>query len=135
MQISQRKLSRSDILGATASGLCAIHCTLTPLLFAAKPLLEGTAGGHAHGVGFWAVFDYVFLLLSLAAVWFSARHTSHPTIKWILWAAWAVFALGILAEPLGLSFGKWLMYTGSITLVIAHLQNHRYCRSTEENKC
>lgn len=135
MQISQRRLNRSDILGAAASGLCAIHCTLTPLLFAAKPLLEGTVGEHAHGVGFWAVFDYVFLALSLVAVWYSARHTSHTTIKWILWAAWIVFAVGILAEPLELSFGKWLMYTGSITLVIAHLQNYRYCRSNEEDKC
>lgn len=135
MEFTQRKLNRSDLLGAAASGLCAIHCTLTPLLFAAKPILEGTMGEQAHGVGFWAVFDYVFLVLSLAAVWYSARHTSHSTIKWVLWIAWIVFAIGILSEPLELAYGKWLMYIGSITLVVAHLQNYRYCRSREDAVC
>lgn len=135
MEATQRRLNQSDLLGAAASGLCAIHCTLTPLLFAAKPLIEGTMGEHAHGVGFWAVFDYVFLLLSLAAVWYSALHTSHSSIKWVLWIAWVVFAIGILSEPLELAYGKWLMYIGSIALVITHLQNYRYCRSTEGGKC
>lgn len=135
MQITKSRQTRSDLLGAAASGLCAIHCTLTPLLFAAKPLLDGTVGEHAHGGGFWAVFDYVFLLLSLAAVWYSARHTSHPTIKWVLWVSWVVFAIGILAEPLALSFGKWLMYAGSISLVITHLQNYRYCQNADEGNC
>lgn len=50
MEVTHGKLNRSDLLGVAASGLCAIHCTLTPLLFAAKPLLEGTVGEHAHGV-------------------------------------------------------------------------------------
>ena len=130
MEITQKKINRSDLIGAAASGLCAIHCTLTPILFAAKPVLEGTMGVHAHGGGFWAVLDYTFLVLSLAAVWYSARHTNHATIKRILWIAWLVFAAGLLSEPLDLSYGKWLMYIGSVTLVITHLQNYRYCKNT-----
>ena len=125
---TQNKLGRSDILGVTASGLCAIHCTITPILFAAKPVMEGTLGEHAHGSAFWALFDYVFLILSLVAVWYSARHTSLTSIKWVLWAAWLVFAFGLLSEPLEIPYGKWFMYAGSITLVIAHLQNYRYCQ-------
>ena len=125
---TQNKLGRSDILGVTASGLCAIHCTITPILFAAKPVMEGTLGEHAHGSTFWALFDYVFLILSLVAVWYSARHTSLTSIKWVLWAAWLVFAFGLLSEPLEIPYGKWFMYAGSITLVIAHLQNYRYCQ-------
>jgi hypothetical protein len=120
-------LEYSDWLGAAASGLCAIHCTLTPLLFAAKPVLEGSSGEH-HSPGFWAALDYIFLGLSLLAVWYSARHTSHGTVKWVLWAAWIVFAIGLLSEPLELSFGKWLMYAGSISLVIAHLKNYHHCQ-------
>ena len=135
MEIIQKKINRSDLLGAAASGLCAIHCTLTPLFFAAKPVLDGALGEHAHCTGVWAVFDYVFLVLSLAAVWYSARHTNLASIKWILWIAWVVFAVGLLAEPLNFSHGKWLMYTGSIALVITHIQNYRHCQNSEHETC
>ncbi|MEL6277075.1 MAG: MerC domain-containing protein, partial [Bacteroidota bacterium] len=87
MEVTQNKIGRSDLLGVTASGLCAIHCTLTPLLFAAKPVMDTAVGEHAHGSAFWAILDYAFLALSLVAVWYSARHTSHSTIKWVLWGA------------------------------------------------
>ncbi len=135
MEITKKKINQSDLLGAAASGLCAIHCALTPLIFAAKPVLEGAVGEHAHCTGIWAVFDYVFLVLSLVAVWYSARHTGHATIKRILWIAWVVFAVGLLSEPLHLSHGIWLMYAGSITLVITHVQNYKYCQKCKDDVC
>ncbi len=122
------KLNYSDWLGATASSLCAIHCTLTPLVLAAKPVLDSTMGHQHGGHEFWVLLDYLFLVLSLVAVWYSSKHTSHSGIKKVLWAAWVVFAMGLLSESFGFSYGKWFMYAGSITLVIAHLQNHRYCK-------
>ncbi|MEM9650349.1 MAG: MerC domain-containing protein, partial [Bacteroidota bacterium] len=122
------KLSYSDFLGAAASGLCAIHCALTPVIFAARPVLESTMGHHGHGAGIWALLDYLFLVLSLAAVWYSARHTFHMGIKRVLWGAWVVFAIGLLSESFHFTQGKWFMYIGSITLVIAHMYNHRYCK-------
>ncbi|MEM6540916.1 MAG: MerC domain-containing protein [Bacteroidota bacterium] len=122
------KLSYSDWLGAAASGLCAIHCALAPVFFAARPVLESTMGEHSHGEGFWALLDYLFLVLSLAAVWYSSRHTTHKGIKKILWAAWVIFAVGLLSEVFHFSYGIWFMYVGSIALVAAHLYNHRYCK-------
>ncbi len=126
------KINQSDIFGAAVSGLCAVHCTLTPLFFASRPLLERSFGEHAHGSGFWAALDYVFLFLSLLAVWYSARHTTHKTLKWVLWGAWLVFAIGLLSEPLDFSHGIWLMYAGSIALVLAHIQNYRYCQRCDQ---
>ncbi|MEO1258341.1 MAG: MerC domain-containing protein [Bacteroidota bacterium] len=123
-----KNLEYSDWLGVAASGLCAIHCALTPLLFAAKPILEGTMGEHVHGHFLWAAMDYIFLVLSFLAVWYSARHTTHATLKWVLWAAWAAFALGLLSESLELPLGSWFMYAGSITLVIAHIKNYHHCQ-------
>lgn len=124
-----KKIDYSDWLGAAASGLCAVHCALTPLLFAAKPALAGIVDEHAHGHGLWSSLDYIFLTLSLFAVWYSARHTTHPTLKWVLWIAWAVFAVGLLLEPFELAFGKWLMYAGSFALVIAHIKNYQHCQN------
>lgn len=127
----------SNLLGAAASGLCAIHCAVTPLLFAAKPMLEHAAAehGHAHGSPLWAAFDYIFLVLSFVAVWFSARHTNHNTLKKALWVSWLVFAVGILFEAFHLPYGHWLMYSGSIALVVAHLLNYRHCRVNGNGAC
>ncbi len=127
-----RNLNRSDLFGAAVSGLCAIHCTLTPIFFVAKPVIESTVGEHAHGSHLWLALDYIFLVLSLGAVWYSSRHTNHQMIKRVLWIAWFVFAFGLLSEPFDLSFGKAFMYLGSITLVIAHVKNYRYCRKCRE---
>lgn len=124
------KLSYSDLLGAAASGLCAIHCALTPVFFAARPVLESTIDKHSHGTGFWAILDYIFLVLSLVAVWYSSRHTNHKVIKKVLWWAWGIFAIGLLSETIHFYYGKWFMYVGSITLVVAHLYNHRYCKKS-----
>lgn len=123
-----KKMTYSDWLGAAASGLCAIHCTITPLFFVAKPVLASTIGEHSHHHELWAALDYVFLALSLLAVWYSARHTSLIIIKWVLWTAWGVFTVGLLSETFELSFGHWFMYIGSIALVITHIINYRHCR-------
>lgn len=108
-----RPSSYSNLLGAAASGLCAVHCAVTPLIFAAKPVLHTAVGEHAHGSPLWAAFDYIFLVLSLVAVWYST------------------FAIGLLSEPFHLPYGSWLMYGGSIVLVVAHLKNFQYCRVKE----
>lgn len=127
------KLSYSDVLGVAASGLCAIHCALTPVFFATRPILENTIGKHSHGSGFWALLDYLFLVLSLVSVWYSARYTTHTAIKSVLWGAWVVFAMGLLSETFHFPYGKWFMYIGSITLVVAHVHNHQYCKKSKRN--
>lgn len=131
----ENKTSLSDIFGAAISGLCAIHCTLTPLLFATRPLLESTLGAHSHHSGWWATLDYVFLTLSLLAVWYSSRHGSPVNIKWILWLGWVVFAAGLISEHLHFPRGIWLMYAGSIALITAHLYSYRYRLNCTDEKC
>lgn len=123
-----KKLSFSDLFGASISALCAIHCAVTPLLFASKPIIESALGEHSHGEGVWATLDYVFLVLSVIAVWYSSQHTSHVKIKWILWIGWIFFAVGLLLLRVEHFYGQLLMYSGSIVLVITHLQNYYYCK-------
>ena len=122
------KMRDADWFGAAASGLCALHCAVTPLFFVTRPVLESTVDFHHHGSGFWSLLDYVFLALSLIAVWYSARHTTHKGGRRLLWDAWVLFAVGLLSEVFHFHQGIWLMYIGSITLVVTHLYNHRYCR-------
>jgi hypothetical protein len=90
----------------------------------ALPLLVGAEGGH--GSPFWSGLDYVFLAISLVAVWYAGRGTRHLLYRTLLWLAWCVFAGGILAESLGFAFGHGLMYLGSVGLIVVHLLNMRH---------
>lgn len=119
-----KKANYSDWLGAMASGLCIVHCELTPLIFTAKPIFYGMIGKPIHQHGLWTGLDYVFLILSLLAVWYSARHTPYTNLRWMLWVAWTVFACGLLLESHTFTSGHWLMYVGSATLVFAHFKNY-----------
>lgn len=121
------KMDYSDWLGAAASSLCVVHCMLTPLFFVAKPVFSMAMHPHAHGHGLWGYLDYVFLVLSLLAVWYSSEHTTHATLRWVLWASWVAFAIGLFFEPFDLPYGQWLMYMGSISLIIAHVKNYHHC--------
>ncbi len=122
--LSTEKLKISDMFGASISGLCALHCALSPLLFISKPLTTGLTDHHHHGNSFWAVLDFVFLALSLVAVWYSSTHTSIKASKWLLWLAWFALAFGIVAEHADIPNGTWLMYAGSISLIIIHIRNY-----------
>ena len=130
-----KKVNHSDIWGAAASGLCAIHCAITPLFFASRPVLEGSALGQSGGQCAWSGFDYIFLVISFFAVWYSVKYTSRAAIKWILWVSWLVFAAGLLTEILHFPFAKWLMYSGSVALVITHIFNHLYCQKCKVGEC
>lgn len=119
-----KKVNYADWLGISASGLCLIHCALTPIIFTAKPVFYGMIEKSVHNHEAWATLDYVFLILSFLAVWYAARHTPHALLKWVLWLAWTLFAFGLLLESHRSSLGHGLMYVGSITLVLAHIKNY-----------
>ena len=131
-------LPAPNLLGAAASGLCAVHCALTPFLLAARPALDmaahatghGHDHGHEHGVG-WALFDYAFLAVSFVAVYYSVREAHASWLRWGLWVAWAVFAVGIASESVGPPFGKTFMYSGSAALVGLHLWGFRQLRERD----
>ena len=134
MQASMEKthyLQRSDLFGAVISSLCAVHCTITPLFFVVKPVLETSGARNIGSLEFWKYLDFVFLVLSVLAVWYSSRHTNYQRIKWILWISWIFFATGLLLEQIDFFLGLWLMYIGSIALIITHIRNYRYCQKCE----
>ena len=129
---------KSDLLGIMASGLCAVHCAVTPFFFAARPLLDKAVCDRSccsNAPLGWAMLDYLFLLISLLAVWYSAKHTTSRTVRFLLWVGWACFAVGLLLEGGAFASGKWMMYTGSAGLVATHVVNFRHCRACREGQC
>ncbi len=110
-----------------------VHCVLTPVIFAATPLLhqaevlaEAEHGHHhdlvgeGHFGGFWLSLDLVFIALSAWAVAVTLRHVGHSGLKSMFIVSWIAFAAGLLGERLGWHAGEWLTYGGSIALICAH---------------
>ena len=121
---------KPDLVGMFASGLCAIHCAITPFIFVAKPFLNQVVGSSelncAHAPLAWRLFDFFFLFVSLLAVGYSAKNSDRLAIKRTFWISWSFLFVGLVTAKF---FGHALMYIGSFALVATHFINFRYCRA------
>ena len=66
--------SYTDIIGATSSTLCMLHCLLTPFLFA----VHATSSVACSEIGhlWWKIIDFLFLFISIVAIRYTAKATS-----------------------------------------------------------
>ena len=76
-------IKNSDSIGALASTLCLIHCLATPFIFVVQSC---TAACCANAPGWWASFDYIFLLISFVSIYRSTQTTTKKIMKPILWS-------------------------------------------------
>ena len=121
------RLGKLDRAGATASFLCAIHCALMPLVVTILPLL---------GLGFlssepveWALLTASATLGSLSLCLGFRKHRKRRTFM-VLAIALAIMVAGRVFHEH--HFGAWgpiLMVIGGMTMMGAHLLNHRLCHS------
>jgi hypothetical protein len=126
----QQWLLRLDLLGATASALCAAHCALLPLLVAALPF-SGLEAFESH------VFDRGFVIgATLLAVLVIGSGCCRHRLRWVI----AIFALAEVLLVAGAFFTHeriahaLLLALGGALLASAHLINrhglkHHRCRA------
>lgn len=131
--VLQQLNSKSDFVGAFASGLCLVHCVAAPFLFVAH---AGVAAyGDAHPL-WWGFLDMVFLGISLAAVWWSARTTSKKWMRNALWISWSLLAIIVFNEKLSLfPLMEQAIYAPTIALIFLHIQNRKYCTCADAQCC
>ena len=130
MNISLRK---SDTIGAIVSTLCVVHCLLTPLLFVA----QSYTATHSHEAPFWwKNLDYLFILISVIAVYESTKKSTNKLIKAGLWMSWIMLFLLILNEKLvWIELDEIITYSVALTLSMLHIYNLNYCQCETENCC
>jgi len=130
MSISLRK---PDTIGAIVSTLCVVHCLLTPLLFVA----QSYTATHSHEAPFWwKNLDYLFILISVIAVYESTKKSTNKLIKAGLWMSWIMLFLLILNEKLvWIELDEIITYSVALTLSILHIYNLNYCQCETENCC
>jgi len=130
MNISLRK---PDTVGAIVSTLCVVHCLLTPLLFVA----QSYTATHSHEAPFWwKNLDYLFILISVIAVYESTKKSTNKLIKAGLWMSWIMLFLLILNEKLvWIELDEIITYSVALTLSMLHIYNLNYCQCETENCC
>ena len=130
MNISLRK---PDTIGAIVSTLCVVHCLLTPLLFVA----QSYTATHSHEAPFWwKNLDYLFILISIIAVYESTKKSTNKLIKAGLWMSWIMLFLLILNEKLvWIELDEIITYCVALTLSMLHIYNLNYCQCKTENCC
>lgn len=131
---STRKL---DLLGASASSLCLLHCLATPFLFIAEASVANHHHDH-HGNAplWWSVIDIIFIVISFFAIYFSAKTTSKNWVKYALFASWVFLTFIILNEKFeGFHLAEEWVYLPALSLVGLHLYNRKYCQCKNEQCC
>jgi hypothetical protein len=121
-----------DLIGFSASTLCAIHCALLPLVLSFLPLL---------GMGFLGTqkFEWIMLLSSIAFAMSSFlrgyyKHHKHDEPISLMLIAFIFFMLGyprvspVLLNEISLPIGGFIM-------AYAHYRNWKLCKEKNCEKC
>lgn len=122
-------LKKSDSFGAFISGLCLIHCLVTPFLF----VLSASA---SYIPSWWKGLDYIFLALAFLAVYRSTQITSKQIIKPLMWGSWSLLAFVLMNEKLAwIELPEVTIFIPTMSLIGLHIYNRKYCLCKEEKCC
>lgn len=125
--------NKSDMFGAIASGLCLIHCLITPIIFAVQVCSSSCCDA---GPVWWSMIDYLFLVISIFAVYYSAKNTSITWMPYLLYISWAALALFILNERFEFfQINQAVNYIPAMSLVGLHLYNKKHCQCNTDSCC
>lgn len=124
---------KTDYIGALAALLCLLHCIATPFVFIAK---ANSAYCCEIAPSWWQFIDYVFLPISLYAVY---RISSTQKKNWlvvVLWISWAALLLIVMNEKMSfIALPEETIYFPAISLILLHVYNLKYCKCKEEQCC
>lgn len=140
MNMLHRKI-KWDLVGATVSGLCIIHCIALPICLLLLPALGAyteALDGHTHNI-------LLVLVVGAAGLSFIPGYRVH---KHAMPAALAIAGILALCFAAYLSHhghgscadhhNSWEPYvaiTGSSLLILAHWVNHTKCKKCTEHSC
>ena len=129
--------NKSDLIGATASFLCMVHCAATPFLFIASAC---SASCCAAAPSWWISLDMFFLLISFFAVRRTTKQitqsSTHSWIKQVLWLSWFLLMISVVLEQLSsIPYIHYLKYFSALSLIGFHLYNLVFCQCADEKCC
>ena len=127
------KTITSDHLGVFTSVTCMLHCFATPLLF----ITQAQNSTLIHEVPFfWQSMNYLFILISLAAITRSIQNSTSSYVKILLISSWSLFSFFIINESFEIyHIPEFFTYLAAISLSALHIYNLKYCTCKDEECC
>ena len=123
----------SDYVGASASGLCLIHCIATPILFLSQASLISIGNEMLF---LWQSLNFLFLAISFIAIYYSVQNSCNSYVKILFFLNWLILSALILIELFEiLSIAEFYTYIAAISLSILHIYNLNYCRCEDDDCC
>ena len=123
----------SDYVGASASGLCLIHCIATPILFLSQASLISISNEMLF---LWQSLNFLFLAISFIAIYYSVKNSSNSYVKILLFLSWLTLSSLILIELFEiLSIAEFYTYIAATSLSILHIYNLNYCQCEDDSCC
>jgi hypothetical protein len=110
-----------DLIGITGSALCIVHCLFFPVIF----MYSGEFHHHYEAIPFLDL-DYLFLGIAGLAVYSATSKSGSSKIKIALWLSLAACLTGVVLHHYIPNF-KYILYLGSLGLIVSHFFNMRYC--------
>lgn len=126
MQIKSYQ-KHSDLLGMVSAGLCLIHCIVLPIFLLSATFSTGLLSHNWHWL------DYIFIMLALVAVYFSAKRVSNLYIRIGMWLSVFIFGVALLAHEIS-EYAQYISIAASLTLMLLHFVNIRHCHRCNVQK-
>ncbi|MFA8341422.1 MAG: MerC domain-containing protein [Rhodothermaceae bacterium] len=125
MDLVIKKYFAADNIGMTSSTLCLIHCMITPFIFIAQAC---TASCCADAPVWWKTIDFLFLVISFVAVYYSAKTTSKIWMRYTFYFSFILLFFLIINDHLVLfEVAKTPLYITAGLLAGLHFYNRKYC--------
>jgi len=119
-----------DILAISISGLCAVHCLLTPLVLILFPVFAGTV---LEGEGFHQMLLWVILPTSGLALLLGCRRHKDWNVLLLGGVGLSLLILAAFFAPEWA--GEWgerlLTLFGGAIMSVGHVRNYRLCRNDQ----
>lgn len=110
---------KSDTLGAIASILCLIHCSITPIVF----LTWTSTFIHTSSTNnsWWYLLDYIFIIISFLAILKTTKQTNKSWMKHAFWYNWLLLLSILMNEKTEwLKLPEELIYIPTISILLLH---------------
>ncbi len=126
MFLSLKKNFEYDNIGMLSSSLCFVHCMITPFIFIAQACSRSCCSGSPL---WWKAFDFIFLLISFVAVYYSAKNTSKNWLRFSFYLLFLILTFLVVNHHIGFYIiSMKLNYISAFLLFALHLYNKKFCR-------
>ena len=125
----------TDLIGSVASFLCLVHCIIAPYIFLGYTV-SAAIEQQVELPTWWGFIDSTLLLISIAAIYWSAKNSTSNWVKVGLYLNWVFITFLIVNEKIKLfHIAEWLIFIPAISLIVIHQYNRKYCKCRDDSCC